>query len=1003
MKVRVFICLLLATIVSVTRVSMGGAIAEPGWIEGDPKVVRADAPLEQKRCTYEMRKITGVSLRFYKDEEHGPMKRCVYHYDGYDISFYKRDFTTILYEGMDIFELYKIVESGMAISYDNGDMYPVEGFSYEFETALIYTQNTAKVWYYGSCFYDSCELLSLHLPSALAYDIATQTYSLMDTTPGKVSYKSGTPSRVLGAQSSANGKWISFVIKGLGLFRFNTDIERADYVASGSTFLGGKNVTAISNDGEYVFTTNSWPTLMVRVSESCASPMPDSWNGSYTDSSLPSCAIRSMSTVNEALASKVNGFTNVVSAFLSSTGSVITIHNMVDGEDSWYYVYPYNTQFDSKMTYLALGDSYSSGEGDISANGDSHYLPNTNILGSYKDSVPRELCHVSDRSYPFLLARDMGVGRGAEMQSVACSGALRNDISINNQTDAYLGQNVQIADNVNRPRLQGLSNLQVMQTDAISKFIPGRVRQVALLKEYKPKVATIGISGNDLGFSQILSGCVLNVGKKCYYVTPEGKEELGNAIQGNYDAQVELFKALKDASPGTDLYAIGYPQFVTTTDNGVCFANMNSLDQDERQMIQEAVAFTNTTIRNAASAAGIKFIDIENSLVGNKMCEGSEAVTTPVRKFVFGAVTDMYKFEDAIRYNSTSPLQDEVLKLANSYYRESSESLSMSINPLTAINIAMQEAFHPNSVGHQLIYNHINNNQQGNSLLDGLCDNSVIYCPSPAVAHVPEKPSYFAGRQAKVKYKSLLSHVDTQGVDFSIGLGMTVQQGGAYRVNLEEAAGAAPGSKVVVSIRSTPITLGEFTSSELGGITGEVVIPLDTPVGYHTLSANSIGLDGTERQFIHPVFVVGRADNDIDGDGIEDALDTCQFVNPSGFDMDGDGVDGACDIQDNRPVAIEDNSGIGVATIERDVHMVGSSAQEWANYVVAQASPLNPSSGLAEAKGELGVVRVSGSKKSDTLKQGSAWYDNLALIGLMILVIAAGMGGYIVSQKNKPL
>ena len=65
----------------------------------------------------------------------------------------------------------------------------------------------------------------------------------------------------------------------------------------------------------------------------------------------------------------------------------------------------------SELDYLAMGDSYSSGEGDIENGFSEFYIKNT---GSPKD------CHLSSRSYPYILAKRQNI-KG--VQSVACSGA----------------------------------------------------------------------------------------------------------------------------------------------------------------------------------------------------------------------------------------------------------------------------------------------------------------------------------------------------------------------------------------------------------------------------------------------------------------------------------------------------------------------------------------------------------------------------------------------------
>ena len=64
----------------------------------------------------------------------------------------------------------------------------------------------------------------------------------------------------------------------------------------------------------------------------------------------------------------------------------------------------------TKLDYLALGDSYSSGEGDTeknSATRQKYYRQLTDVNEDKKQGIPGEKCHSSTRSYPYKLAQYM--------------------------------------------------------------------------------------------------------------------------------------------------------------------------------------------------------------------------------------------------------------------------------------------------------------------------------------------------------------------------------------------------------------------------------------------------------------------------------------------------------------------------------------------------------------------------------------------------------------------
>lgn len=129
----------------------------------------------------------------------------------------------------------------------------------------------------------------------------------------------------------------------------------------------------------------------------------------------------------------------------NDTATTLTLMNYEEIPQTDDYNY-YRTTFSiedlfwrGQLDYLAMGDSYSSGEGDTAAMG-SHYRRGTNVPGGVLH--PREMCHVSDRSYPFLLQK--WLMPGGTMQSVACSGAVAAQDYTGSEW-GYKGQNSRLA------------------------------------------------------------------------------------------------------------------------------------------------------------------------------------------------------------------------------------------------------------------------------------------------------------------------------------------------------------------------------------------------------------------------------------------------------------------------------------------------------------------------------------------------------------------------------
>lgn len=333
------------------------------------------------------------------------------------------------------------------------------------------------------------------------------------------------------------------------------------------------------------------------------------------------------------------GYTNL-SSLISHIDGITKKHHQyrfIDDDTALEFIHPYTgptkittiatTAYDpTRLDYLALGDSYSSGEGDIEtkANGTSYYLPFTDL--------PPNNCHISSRSYPFLLRDAWGISPD-KMKSVACSGAkVLPDYF--GPRDNYYGQGSRILD---------ASDIEAKRDLAIEKFIPGHVRQIEFVRKYQPKVITLTAGGNDVGFGDILTYCA----------TPE-MEFIGNtdvpylvsaftcdyAVKGSFlntmmydsiDTQgvyiSRLIDSLVTESPESKIVLVGYPSFVASDPLTICSLNSATLDIDELRMINAAVSYMNDTLRAVAEEKGVLYVDIEDSLAGGRLCEGSEYMT----------------------------------------------------------------------------------------------------------------------------------------------------------------------------------------------------------------------------------------------------------------------------------------------------------------------------------------------------------------------------------------
>ena len=632
---------------------------------------------------------------------------------------------------------------------------------------------------------------------------------------------------------------------------FKTGISTAFINRRGAWYDGlyTSRVSEITNDGRYVFMDDGGS--VVEVQAGCGYVINPLTYAGTIDYSVINCREQHLDTT------PIVGYSGWRTMFRLAPDEKSATY--------WMTTFPYttNTHEPSKVTitagsgggrlsYLALGDSYSSGEGDTELNpqtNDKYYLDGTDKDGT--DRSPREKCHVSSRSYPFYLASIMQVRD--DMESVACSGAVIDDLSGEGE---YMGQEAD-----GKPRLQVAANPESLQLDAISQYIPGRVRQIELVKQAKPRVITLTAGGNDAQFSTIISTCInVRITKDwtptCYFAdSDKGRTSLRNLITDRYEPLKQLYTSIHAASPESKIYVIGYPQFVNhTVDNGRCAANVR-LNKAERVMVNEAVGYMNRVIERAATAAGVKYIDIENALQGHMLCDSKE---NPGQVYVTG-----------IALGGTNEVQ---------------------------------ESYHPNDGGHIMITNAIKRAVGGQSLLAyEYCEGGASICPDTTAVE-PTTPPYF-GSQMPVRKPVTLPIAPAR-----------VQKGTEIVATVDPSMLRA-NSTVSVTLLSEPKILDPITTLDDGGVRATIRIPDDIEPGYHTLILTGESVSGDPVEIID-FFEIIVSEADWDGDGIVNEDDACQYVEPSGEDSDKDGVDDGCDAYISEPPEPQEpaSSGAGAPT-----------------------------------------------------------------------------------------
>jgi lysophospholipase L1-like esterase len=224
------------------------------------------------------------------------------------------------------------------------------------------------------------------------------------------------------------------------------------------------------------------------------------------------------------------------------------------------------------IDYVALGDSYSSGEGTF----------------NYDNDKLAQQCHRG----PTAWARIAG-NRVPEIVSTvhkACSGAKTADL-----LTTYKGNSAQLT--------------------------PGAPNS-------SKDLVTITIGGNDVGFGGIIKDCYLPGGTCADDPNSNGfKQKLANlkTSLGN-----TIYPALKRSYPSARLVHVGYPRITPLP--GVTPYQCGWLGKDEQEAGVKLAKMLNDTIAAAAKSAGITFIDVTNVLAKHELCTKDSwmtAITLP--------------------------------------------------------------------------------------------------------------------------------------------------------------------------------------------------------------------------------------------------------------------------------------------------------------------------------------------------------------------------------------
>ena len=458
-------------------------------------------------------------------------------------------------------------------------------------------------------------------------------------------YSFGNQGRSVEVAMSSNGEWLGGRMNEYGLFRMRLS-DGSVKLFSGVSASQGVFKFSVSNDGRFVVAGNGMSydendsnhdARIYRIDFDCGKQAMVFWSRpseATADGDIIDCPSVSLNNTLEAagLSDYDRGrfVVGIEYPKFNETGeelNVLEFRASLPGR--WVKLYASGYNQPTTLDYLAIGDSYSSGEGDTGKkpDGSSYYLTSTS-----KDQG----CHISVRSYPFLLGSYYDISN-AKMASVACSGAkVVSDYLLQN---GYLGQHKELQNQSDEQR-------QATKNAAMSNFTPGILSQIEFIGRYKPKIITLTGGGNDVGFADMLKYCAYGSGNTngwgilteglyglstCSYAVPNSTTQkiALKQISDQYNYTKLLLGAIKEASPLSKIYLIGYPSFISNDPLAKCHLRSLELNPSERIVIDYFLRDLNLQLSNAAhDVGGVAYIDIYDSLDGGKMCQSDSPYVT---------------------------------------------------------------------------------------------------------------------------------------------------------------------------------------------------------------------------------------------------------------------------------------------------------------------------------------------------------------------------------------
>jgi len=557
---------------------------------------------------------------------------------------------------------------------------------------------------------------------------------------------------------STNGRWAVVEMSGYGALL--VDIRSGEYRWAASLehpWTGEYFDLTISNDGKWVAVAGWFDGIQLyAVTEECG------YVGAYRRQGFE----QQCRAIDVSLEALPPGYRHAQGLRFSPDSKKLTLVATTQTDYVRMTLMPKSRVAAGDSRYIAFGDSFTSGEGETA---DMFYLSSTNTSTNH--------CHVSTRSYPYLLGQFWSY----RAESLACSGSRMPDVE--------------------------------------------QVRRSAfeLPNPIVPTLVSLGIGGNDIDVMGKLKTCL--GATTCDWAREEARVKSAAEIRAILPNLIGLIQRIQHDT-ATPMFLVGYPLVINPDFVAFCSPLVFAmLSHEERQYMNETVQYLNVILEAAAHFTDIAYVDIENALVGERLCDVSEKSMNAVR------------------------IGDDIAP----------------ISFLKDLKLIGAESFHPTPAGHVRIAHKIKTDL-GVSLHQPPCRN----CQS----------SLNSGEYWQGKAGDVLSDTRQMAGTF---LEKTIALAGSP-VSITFPTGTfAPGASIRFELHSTPELLETVTAKQDGSFEGAITIPQGKS-GYHTMHAYSQTYSGEKIDIYETVYTGEKHSSEEVAAITSDTLDTQEHEPPFSFE-----------------------------------------------------------------------------------------------------------------------